>query len=279
MDLTTFETLHLEQRGAVVTLRFEHGKANEVSSVQLRELERLAEALGEGDARALITYSERTSRRGTPIFVSGADVTERVGWDDARVMAHVREQRRILGLLRAAPVFHIAVVSGVAFGWGCEYMLTADYRIAADGARFALPETGLGILPGAGGTSELHAQIGLPHALRLGMTGEAIEAAEALRIGLVQEHHSAQEDALARAFALAERAATRSPTANAAFKRAALAAAGRPGPERTELEAQAYEHCVRTGEAAVGRANFAAARKGEPVPWGPRRSWTPDDGA
>jgi enoyl-CoA hydratase/carnithine racemase len=272
-----FETLHLTVDGAVATLRFEHGKANEIGSAQLRELERLAAWLGEGDVRALVTWSDRRSRRGTPIFVSGADVTERVGWSTQQVKDHVRYQRSVLAALRAAPVFHVAVVAGVAFGWGTEYLLTADYRIAAQGAVFALPETGLGILPGAGGTAELQAQIGLPQAMRLGMTGESIDGVEAARIGLVQEFVEDHEGALERAKALAARAATRSPTANAAFKRAALAAGGRSGAARVELEALAYEHCVETGEAAIGRENFAAARKGEAVPWGPRQLWAPDE--
>ena len=105
--------------------------------------------------------SERRSKRGTPIFISGANVTERQGWERDRVAAHVRYQREVLRRLRALPLFHVAVVNGVALGWGTEYMITCDYRIATKEATFGLPETGLGILPGAGGSSELSALIGL----------------------------------------------------------------------------------------------------------------------
>lgn len=257
--------------GAVVYLSFEHGKANEIGSAQLRELEALVAALrADGRARALISTSRRVSSGGTPIFVAGADVNERVGWTDAHIEAHVRWQRQVLRELRAVPVFHVAVVSGVAFGWGTEFLLTADYRIATPGASFALPETGLGILPGAGGSSELHAVVGAPHALRLGMTGEAIDHEEAARVGLVQELAVDQDAALARAEALARRAASRSPTANAAFKQAVLASEGRGAEERAEIEAVAYERCVRSGEAAIGRAHFAEIRRGVVPPWGPR---------
>ena len=192
IDGARFEFLNVtvSDDGAVVVLTFDHGKANEVSSAVLRELQDLGRMLREdGDARAWISTSRRTSSRGTPIFVAGADVSERVGWTDDQVKAHVRWQRHLLADLRDVPQFHIAVVGGVAFGWGTEWLLTADYRIACDGARFALPETGLGIVPGAGGTAWLSDQIGLAHALRLGMTGEAIDAEEACRIGLVQEQH------------------------------------------------------------------------------------------
>jgi enoyl-CoA hydratase/carnithine racemase len=167
------------------------------------------------------------------------------------------------------PLFHVAVINGVALGWGTEYVLTADYRIACAQSVYALPETGLGILPGAGGTAELWAQVGLPQALRLGMTGERIDANEACRIGLVQEVLPDVDAGLARAKALAERVSRNSPTAVAAFKRAALAAVGANDTARVEIETKAYEHCLDSGEAAIGRTHFANIRAGEPVPWGP----------
>lgn len=258
--------------GRVVHLEFDHGKANEMGSAELRELEQLTAELGAGTAAALVTFSRKRSAKGTPIFVAGANVTERVGWETERVKAHVRWQRAVLAGLAAAPVFHVCVVDGTALGWGTEYTLCADYVIASDGASFGLPETGLGILPGAGGTSELWARIGPPQALRLGMTGERITADEALRIGLVQERAKDVDAGLARAAELAALAARRSPTAVAAFKRGVQASVGAAGAERRELEAAAYEWCVDSGEAAIGRANFDAILKGETPPWGPRRT-------
>jgi enoyl-CoA hydratase/carnithine racemase len=267
--------------GAIVIVSFDHGKANEMGTAQLDELDALvarlrgdgpdAGAPGVGTARALITTSRKLTAKGTPIFVSGANVTERVGWDDARVKAHVRRQRATLEALRRAPVFHVTVVHGVAFGWGTEFTLTADYVIAAPGARFALPETGLGILPGAGGTTELQRRVGPAQALRLGMTGEPIGAEEAVRIGLAQELAPDLDAGLARAHELAARAATRSPTACAALKEALLASQGADPARRTALEAAAYERCVDAGEAAIGRAWFAAGGQGTPA-WGPRRA-------
>lgn len=270
----TYQHLHVERalEGRLVRLRFEHGKANEVGSGVLAELETLAAELEEDPrAVALLTWSERSSRRGTPIFVAGADVTERTGWDDARVKAHVRRQRGILARLGAAPVFHVCVVNGVALGWGTEYLLTSDYALACDRAVFGLPETGLGILPGAGGTTELQARIGPSHALRLGMTGERIDADEAHRIGLVQERVSDVEAGLVRATELASLAAKRSPSALKAFKAALQASRGLQADARRELEALAYERCVDLGEAAIGRENFAASREGKPIPWGEKR--------
>ncbi len=239
---------------------------------ELADWEALASWLETATVRAVITFSRRRSRRGTPIFIAGANVTERTDWSDAQVRAHVRWQRAVLRQLRLAPVFHIAVVDGVALGWGAEFMIAVDYRIAAPGAAFALPETGLGILPGAGGTSELWAMIGVPQAMRLGMTGARIDADEAYRIGLVQERVDSLDDGLQRAEALAASVARRSPTSLGAFKRAMLTGIGAAPDERAELEAQAYELCLESGDAAVGRENFKAIIRGEEVQWNRRRS-------
>lgn len=271
LDPAAFSLLRVARQGATATLELHHGKANEIGSAVLAELELLARSLRDDpEVRTLISTSRRTTSRGTPIFVAGADVTERAGWTEARVLAHVAWQRDVLRALRDAPVFHVAVVGGVAFGWGTEFLLTADYRIAAPGASFALPETGLGIVPGACGTALLVEELGVAHTLRLGMTGEPVDPAEALRIGLVQEVAADLDAGLARAQALADRAATRSPTAVAAFKAAVRGGVGQSEAVRVEAEQAAYALCVGSGEAAIGRAHFDDVRAGRVPPWGPR---------
>jgi enoyl-CoA hydratase/carnithine racemase len=252
-------------------INLNHGRVNEMGSNELRDWENLTAHLQDSPARALVTTSDKTTRSGKAIFIAGANVTERAEWTLDQVKAHVRWQRATLTALRHAPVFHVVVVDGLALGWGTEFMIAADYRIATPNARFALPETGIGILPGAGGTSELSRIIGPPQALRLGMTGEQINAEEALRIGLVDELAPSAEAAQERAMALAEMAATRSPTAVGAFKQGLLASLSMDEPSRQELEARAYELCVDSGEAAIGRENFKAITGGESVQWGPRK--------
>ena len=260
-----FDTLNLSVEAGVAWLTFDHGKANEVNRSVLLELERLPGVLADMAVHTLVTRSERVSSRGTRIFVAGADVAERAGWTDTDVLAHVQWQRGVLRAIAAVPAFHIGIVDGVALGWGTEYLLTCDYRIAGPHAVFGLPETGLGIVPGAGGTEDLWRFIGPGHAMRLGMTGERIGPEEAHRIGLVEELAISQDVAVERAGELAARVATRSPTANAAFKKAIREARfGASGSEAT-----AYEHCVTSGEAAIGRASFAAIRTGEVPAWGP----------
>jgi len=267
-----WQRLKVTTEGRTTFLELDHGKANEMGSAELDELEALAAQLERSEGTSLVTFSRKRSSKGTPIFVAGANVAERKGWEPARVLAHVARQREVLAALRRVPAFHVAVVEGVALGWGTEFLLVADYVIACDAATFGLPETGLGIVPGAGGTAELWARIGPAHTLRLGMTGERIGADEALRVGLVHERAANVEEGLVRARALAELAGRRSPTALAAFKRGVLDAIGLPPAERTALEHAAYRTCVDSGEAAIGRESFETVLQGGTPPWGPRRT-------
>lgn len=275
VDPTPFAALHpeLDLDRKLLTLWLDHGKANEMGTAQLDAFDALCDTLENDDAvTCLCTTSRRLSAKGRPIFISGANVTERTEWGDDRVRAHVTRQRALMRRIRHLPLFHVVVPTGITLGWGAEYVLTGDYAIATETASFALPETGLGIIPGARGTAELADLVGLAQAMRLGMTGESIDAAEARRIGLVQELVATTDAAIARVHTLAELVRRRSPTAIAAFKRAALAGRGEPEAQRLALESDAYLRTVEIGDAAIGRNSFAAIIAGETPRWSPRRT-------
>jgi len=275
MDLSQIEALHptFDDTRALLVLELDHGKANEMGSEQLTAFEALCDVVEADDGvRCLCTTSRRISKRGKPIFIAGANVTERADWDEHRVKAHVIRQRRLMRRLRHLPIFTVALSHGVTLGWGAEFLLTADYTLGTPTTAIGLPETGLGIIPGARGTAELARSIGPAQALRLGCTGEQVDANEALRIGLVHELVDDVDAGLARARTLAELLSRRSPTAVAAFKRGLLDGLGRGEDERLAIEGRAYERCVDAGEAAKGRAAFAAVREGKTPQWGPRRT-------
>ena len=272
---SAIDPLHpqLDDARQLLTLELDHGKANEVGREQLAAFEALCaqlEAAGGPTITCLCTTSRRLSKRGKPIFIAGANVTERAGWSDAEVKAHVHRQRQLMQRLRRLPLFHVALASGVTLGWGTEYLLTADYCLTTAAASFGLPETGLGIIPGARGTAELASLIGPAQALRLGCVGEVLTAEEAVRIGLVQEQVADVDAGLERVRAMAEQLRRRSPTAMVAFKRALLDGLGRSEAERIALEHRAYERCIDSGEAAIGRAGFAEIRAGGTPRWGDR---------
>ena len=116
-------------------------------------------------------------------------------------------------------------------------------------------------------------EIGIAHAMRLGMTGEQIDSDEAVRIGLIQETLRIMKVDSIGIWTLCRLANRRSPSALSAFKSALLAARGLTSSERLELEATAYEHCVDSGDAAVGRAHFKEIIKGQTPPWSPFQSF------
>ena len=129
MDLSAIEGLHPTYDAALrlLTLELDHGKANEMGTVQLDAFDALCELLeGSDEIRTLCTTSRRVSKKGKPIFIAGANVTERTDWDTERVKAHVLRQRALMVRLRHLPVFNIAVPHGVTLGWG---RIPADHRL------------------------------------------------------------------------------------------------------------------------------------------------------
>ena len=113
------------------------------------------------------------------VFCAGGDARE---FDGPPLEPHLPD---ILNRIENSPVPWIAAAHGAALGGGLELMLACRYRIAAPGARLGLPEVTLGIVPGAGGTQRLPRLIGLEQALRLIPTGKAVDAEQALALGLI----------------------------------------------------------------------------------------------
>lgn len=114
----------------------------------------------------------------------------------------------------------IAVIHGVCFGGGFEIALACDIRIASSDAIFSLPETGLGIIPGGGGTQRLARSVGMGRALDLILTGERIGAEEALRIGAITRVAAGIDDLKTQALELAQRIAAKPPLSSAFAKEA-----------------------------------------------------------
>lgn len=146
-------------------------------------------------------------------FCAGEDLKETAAGKDfatwiKEIDALQEIQRVILGL--GKPL--VAAVQGYAVGGGCEFAMSCDLRIAARGAKFGFPETGVGLTVTTAGTKLLTQLVGLGKAKELIFTGDFIEAEEALRLGLVNKVVS-EEDLLEEALALARKITERSPLA------------------------------------------------------------------
>lgn len=177
-------------------------KLNTIGSHMLEQLENAIEDLaGDGEIRCILVRGI-----GERAFSAGADVSEMATFTPDQAEAFSHKGQTVLQRIRRNPKPFIAVINGYAMGGGCELALACDLRIASDKARLSQSEVNLGLIPGWGGTQELTRTIGPARARELAMTGRAVDANEALAIGLVnkvvphdQLDHEAQKTAEALA--------------------------------------------------------------------------------
>lgn len=188
-------------------------------------------------------------------FAAGADITEIEGKTSAQAATDPRKAH--WAAIRAFPKPLIAAVDGFALGGGLELALMADLIILGDSAKLGLPETNLGLIPGAGGTQRLLALAGRARASRMILMGEIIDADTAHAWGIAA--YRATGAALPDAIALAEKIALRAPLALQAAKAALVA--GDESPRAFPLERAGFESLMDTADKAEGIAAFRAKRK------------------
>jgi len=125
---------------------------------------------------------------GDKAFISGADIGELQQRNTLTELGERSERRRVLAnLLETMAKPTVAAINGFAIGTGLEIAMACTLRVAADTAKFGLPEINVGIMPGNGGTQRLPRLVGKGRAMEMILTGELIDAAEACRIGLVNQ--------------------------------------------------------------------------------------------
>ena len=149
---------------------------------------------------------------GDKSFVAGADINELAVQTPASAREHALAGQHVFDLVENLGKPVIAAINGYALGGGCELAMACTLRIAADTARLGQPEISLGLLPGYAGTQRLPRLVGHGHALELMLTGIAISAAEAARIGLVNHVFPAAQ-LMAEATKLAAQLAGQAPIA------------------------------------------------------------------
>jgi enoyl-CoA hydratase/carnithine racemase len=214
---TPFADLALVVADGVATLTLDRPeRLNALGARLVAELKAALDTVeGDSAARALIVTGA-----GPRAFCTGADLKERAAMDTAARWAHNRAIADCNAQLARLQIPTIAAVNGMALGGGCELICACDFRLAATGAVFGLPEVSLGIIPGSGGTQRLPRLIGPTRAKELVLTARRIDAATALAWGLVSEVHPADE-LLPAALALAAAIARQSPRA-VAYAKAAI---------------------------------------------------------
>ncbi|OGA27629.1 MAG: enoyl-CoA hydratase [Betaproteobacteria bacterium RIFCSPLOWO2_02_FULL_68_150] len=191
-------------------------------------------------------------------FAAGADLKE-VAALGAREMMQTGV-RRLWKAIADCPKPVIAAVNGFALGGGCELAMHADIIVAGEGARFGQPELGVGVIPGGGGTQRLVRAVGKFRAMKMLLTGEMVDARQALEMGLVSEVVP-DADVLDRALALARRIAELPPIAVMLCKEVVLTGQDCPLDAALNLERKAFELLFATEDQKEGMRAFAEKRK------------------
>ena len=251
------------------------GALNALNSETLDELNTvLSEIEARDDVKVVIlTGGPDKKENAFKSFVAGADIAEMVNFSAA--------EARAFGMRAAEPFFKlmnmrqvtIAAVNGFALGGGCEIAMACDIRIASDNATFAQPETGLGIIPGFGGTQRLARLVGAGMAKQMIYTARNIKAPEAYRIGLVNEVYSAEVDAegnvvktaqevlLAAAEKMASGIAKNAPIAVRNCKKAINEGLDADMDQAVVIEEKLFGDCFETEDQKYGMAFFLDKNK------------------
>jgi len=197
---------------------------------------------------------------GDRAFSAGADLKERGSFPPDKVKAYVDRIRSTFTAVANLPAPTVAAIQGFCLGGGLELAISCDIRIADPKAVLGLPETSIAILPGAGGTQRLPRLIGKAFARELILTARRIPAAEAHRIGLVNEV-APEGKALQRAREVASEIAANGPVAVRAAKRAIDGGFELPIEEGLALEGRCYEETIPTKDRLEALAAFREKRK------------------
>jgi methylglutaconyl-CoA hydratase len=250
-------TVGVERRGsaAIVTLN-RPDRRNALDRATVDELGRVGRELGADAAVRGVVLTGSGDRA----FCAGADLKEREGMSDDDVRAMLDAYRRELAWLGSSPFPVVAALNGAALGGGLELALACDLRVAAAHAVLGLPETSLGIIPGAGGTQRLPRVVGYARALELILFAQRLSAEEALAAGLVSRVTPAGTAVLDDTLAWLAPLLEGSPIAMRAALEAVRAATTLPLDAGLDAERRAYEACLTSDDRLEALRAFAEKR-------------------
>ncbi|MCQ0987137.1 enoyl-CoA hydratase/isomerase family protein [Jiella marina] len=247
-------TVHLRMHGSVAELRLDNpDKLNAFTMPMLEALEAHCATI---DRDAAITAVVLTAEK-AKAFCAGADIVAWGALSPAEFARHwIRDGHRIFDRLARLSKPTIAAIGAHAFGGGLELAATCDLRVMAPRATLALPEAGVGIVPGWSGTQRLVRLLGEPTVKEMALFGRRIGAERAVACGFAVE---VAEDADAAAFAIAEEAKRLSPRATEAAKYMIHAAVGED--RAAMIETLAGGMIAATDDRNEGVAAFREKRK------------------
>lgn len=180
--MADLEYVRVEWDGEIAVVSIDRQeKLNALNAEVVREIGVVFDGIREDDnVRGVILTGA-----GDKAFVAGADIGELATMNSVTGVKVSRDGQDVFRAIELFPKPVVAAVGGYALGGGCELALACHMRVASEKARFGLPEVGLGIIPGYGGTIRLARLVGLGRAIELTLTGDMVKADRAYEIGLV----------------------------------------------------------------------------------------------
>jgi enoyl-CoA hydratase len=249
-----FKYLMVEKGPPVCWVKFNRPPVNALNTEMVLELEQVFDELAADEQTSVIILTGQGRA-----FVAGADIAELSGFSALDARRFAQNGHRCLAKIAGIEKVVIAAINGFALGGGCELALACDLRIMVEGAKIGQPEVKLGLLPGFGGTQRLARLVGPGVAKELIFTGDNIDAAEALRLGLVNRVVK-PEELVPFVSELAAKIAAQGPAAVRLAKACINHGLDTDLNTGCAYEIEAFGVCFATGEPAEGTRAFLEKR-------------------
>jgi len=251
-----FENLLTTIDNGVLTITI--NRPDKLNALNKKTVEEMGAAIKEAKANPEVKAIIITGA-GQKSFVAGADIAEFIGRSLEQGKLLAQAGQNIFKEIETCPKPVIAAVNGFALGGGCELSMACHLRVAADNAKFGQPEVNLGLIAGYGGTQRLIQYIGKTKAIELHMTGDMLNAEQALNLGLVN-YVVPQDQLMAKCLELIAKIRSKSPRAitgvinsvNAYFEN---------GVDGFATEIDEFANCFATEDFKEGTSAFVEKRK------------------
>ncbi len=247
--------VEVENNIAVVTVNRPE-KLNALNNETIEELDEVFSQLNENEDVYVIILTGS----GDKAFVAGADISELNNLDEQKAKIFSEKGQKVFSRIEKMEKPVIAAVNGYALGGGCEIALACNIRLASDNAVFGQPEVNLGIIPGYGGTQRLTRLINSGRAAQYILTGDMINAEEALRIGLVNKVYP-QAELMIKAKEMGKKICSKGQFAVRMAMKAINIVGEVSGTEGQNYEASVFALCCGTDDFKEGTSAFLEKRK------------------
>lgn len=251
----SYHDIIVENKGPVCIIKLNRPKTlNAIIPNILTELSSVYNQLEkEQETRIVILTGEGRA------FAAGADITSMKDMSPEEARIFVEDAAGLFRRMEKMHQIFIAAINGYALGGGLELALSCDFRLAEKNAKFGLPETGLGIIPGWCGTQRLPRLIGVSRAKEMILTGRQYQAEEALLIGLINKI-TEKETLLEEAFQFADNILKKSPLAVCYGKEAINRGIQVDMDSAMDIEKNLFSLCFATQDQTEGMAAFLEKR-------------------